>query len=94
VPEDQNLETDFEEIDGEEEYEEISGEEVDRVVESLEQLIASVQSENVKAYLDDALNSIYYLIHDEDEEEEMDDAEIEDETQIDDEVDNTFSEAA
>lgn len=94
MPEDQNLEMDFEEIDGEEEYEEISGEEVDRIVESLEQLIASVQSENVKAYLDEALNSIYYLIHDEDEEDEMDDAEIEDDAQIDDELDETFSEAA
>jgi hypothetical protein len=92
VPEDQNLEMDFEEIAGEEEYEEISGEEVDRVVESLEQLIASVDSENVKAYLDDALNNIYYLIHDEDE--EMDDAEIEADAQIDDELDDTFSEAA
>lgn len=92
MPEDQNLEMDFEEIDGEEEYEEISGEEVDRVVESLEQLIASVDSENVKAYLDDALNNIYYLIHDEDE--EMDDAEIEADAQIDDELDDTFSEAA
>tara|TARA_R110002096_G_scaffold105707_1_gene232524 strand:- start:2497 stop:2775 length:279 start_codon:yes stop_codon:yes gene_type:complete len=92
VPEDQNLEMDFEEIEGEEEYEEISGEEVDRVVESLEQLIASVDSENVKAYLDDALNNIYYLIHDEDE--EMDDAEIEADAQIDDELDDTFSEAA
>ncbi len=92
MPEDQNLEMDFEEIDGEEEYEETSGEEVDRVVESLEQLIASVDSENVKAYLDDALNNIYYLIHDEDE--EMDDAEIEDDAQIDDELDDTFSEAA
>ncbi|QDT48346.1 hypothetical protein [Symmachiella dynata] len=92
MPEDQNLEMDFEEIEGEEEYEEISGEEVDRVVESLEQLIASVDSENVKAYLDDALNNIYYLIHDEDE--EMDDAEIEADAQIDDELDDTFSEAA
>jgi len=93
VPEDQNLEMDFDEINGEEEFEEISGEEVDRVVESLEELIASVESENIKAYLDDALNSIYYLIHDEDE--EMEDAEFEDDdAEIDDELDEPLSDAA
>lgn len=73
MPEEQNLETEFEEFDGEE-YEEISGEEVDRVVDSLEQLIESVESENIKAFLDDALNNIYYLVHDEEEEEYEDDA--------------------
>lgn len=91
MPEDQNLEMDFENIDGDE-YEEISGEEVDRIVESLEELIASVESENIKAYLDDALNNIYYLIHD--EEEEMDDAEYEDDAEIEDELDETLPDAA
>lgn len=38
-------------------YEEISSEEVDRVVESLESLMASVDSENIRAILEDATNN-------------------------------------
>lgn len=79
MTEEQNSEQDFVELDIEtdtdelEEYEEISGEEVDRVVEELEKLIATVQSENIQVYLEEALNEIYSLVHDdEDEEEEFD----------------------
>lgn len=68
-----------EEVGIDEEYEEICGEEVDRVVEALEQLITTVNSENIKSYLDEALNEIYYLIHEEGEEdEEYEDEEFED----------------
>ena len=65
-----------EELDGTEEYEEISGEEVDRIVESLEVMMESVESENIKAYLDEALNSIYYLVHDDEEDEGEDEMPI------------------
>ena len=46
------------------EFEEITSDEVDRVVEQLEQLMQSVGSENIRFHLDEALNSIYYLIYD------------------------------
>lgn len=45
-------------------YEEISSEEVDRVVESLESLMASVDSENIRAILEDATNNVYFLVYD------------------------------
>lgn len=45
------------------EYEEISGEEVDRAVEALDRLIAGVQSENIKHYLEEAASNIYYLVY-------------------------------
>jgi hypothetical protein len=51
------------------EYEEISSEEVDSVVEALDRLIAGVQSENIKHYLEEAASNIYYLVY---EEEELD----------------------
>ena len=53
-----------------EEFEEITSDEVDRVVEQLEQLMESVGSENIRFHLDEALNSIYYLIYDDAETEE------------------------
>lgn len=46
------------------EYEEISSAEVDRVVESLELLIDSVSSENIRAYLNEAADNVYSLIYD------------------------------
>ena len=52
------------------EYEEISSDEVDRVVDSLEDLIAGVESENIKTHLEDALNAVYYLVYDEEEDDE------------------------
>lgn len=52
------------------EFEEISSEEVDRVVEALDRLIAGVQSENIKHYLEEAASNIYYLVY----EEEVDEA--------------------
>ena len=51
----------------EEDYEEITSEEVDRVVATLEDLIDSVQSENIKAYLQEASNNVFYLIYEDDD---------------------------
>ena len=48
------------------EYEEISGEEVDRVVAALEQLMGSVESENVRGYLEEALDNIHGLFYGDD----------------------------
>lgn len=56
-----------------EEYEEISSDEVDRVVESLEQLIATVESENIQAYLEEASAQILALVYDDDELDEIQD---------------------
>ena len=48
-------------------YEEISSDEVDRVVEALESLMATVDSENIRYFLEEATNSIYLLIYDDDQ---------------------------
>lgn len=47
------------------EYEVISSEEVDRVVEALEDLTETVESDNIRTYLDEAVNNIFYLVYDE-----------------------------
>ena len=52
--------------DWDDDYEEISSDEVDRVVEALETLMATVDSENIRYYLEEATNSIYLLIYDDD----------------------------
>ncbi|QDU40518.1 hypothetical protein Mal4_48760 [Maioricimonas rarisocia] len=49
-------------------FEEISSEEVDRVVEALESLMASVDSENIRAVLEDATNNVYYLVYEDETE--------------------------
>lgn len=54
-------------VEAEYEVEEINVDEVDRVVAALEELIESVESENIKAYLDEASTNIYYLIYEDDE---------------------------
>ena len=47
-----------------EEYEEIDSDEVDRVVSALETLGQSIQSENIRHFIEEASNSIYLsLIH-------------------------------
>ena len=51
------------------EFEEISSEEVDRAVEALDRLIAGVQSENIKHYLEEAASNIYYLVYEEEVDE-------------------------
>lgn len=52
-------------------YEEISSEEVDRVVESLETMMATVDSENIRWFLEDALENVYGLIYSDDEEQDV-----------------------
>jgi len=51
-------------LDDVEEYEEITSDEVDHIVETLEALVEAVESENIKVYLEDAVNSIHSLIYD------------------------------
>ena len=55
-------------LDGED-YEEISSDEVDRVVAELEKLIGTVQSVNIQSALEDAMNEIYYLVYEDEEDE-------------------------
>jgi|HubBroStandDraft_5_1064220.scaffolds.fasta_scaffold58195_2 hypothetical protein len=57
------------------EYEEITSDEVDRIVEQLERLSETVKSENIKSYIEDAINSIFFLVYEEDEVLKKDDAE-------------------
>ena len=52
------------------EYEEIAYEEVDRVCAALEELRDTVESQNIQAYLDDAINNIYGLVYEEGAEDE------------------------
>lgn len=52
------------------EYEEIAYEEVDRVCAALEELRDSVESQNIQAYLDDAINNIHGLVYEEGDEEQ------------------------
>jgi len=47
-----------------EEYEEITSDEVDRVVAALDALMQSVASENIRAHLSEAADSVYALIYD------------------------------
>ena len=51
-------------------YEEIAYEEVGRVCTALEELRDTVQSQNVRAYLDDAIHSVFYLVYEDDETDE------------------------
>lgn len=60
---------DAEELVDEEEYEEITSEEVDRVVAALDELAESTESQNIRAYLEEAATNIYCLIYDADEED-------------------------
>ena len=55
------------------EFEEINSEEVDRVVEALDRLIAGVQSENIKHYLEEAASNIYYLVYEDEADQANDD---------------------
>ena len=52
------------------EYEEITSDEVDRVVEQLEKLMETVSSENIKTYLEEAVNNIFFLLYDDEDEAE------------------------
>ena len=52
-----------------EEYEEITSDEVDRVVEALEKLTATIDSENIRVILENASNDIWYLVYDDEDAE-------------------------
>ena len=49
------------------EFEEICSDEVDRVVETLDNLIENTQSENIKNFLEEASSNIYYLVYEDDD---------------------------
>ena len=48
-------------------FEEISSDEVDRVVEALEALAATAESENIRYFLEEATLKIYLLVYGDDE---------------------------
>ena len=58
--------------DSEEEFEEITSDEVDRVIETLEDLAENVASENIRSHLENAVNEIFYLVYN-DEDLDLDD---------------------
>lgn len=49
------------------EYEEINSEEVDRVVAAIEELMATTNSETIKAFLEECSTNVYYLVYDDEE---------------------------
>ena len=61
------------EEESEEEFEEITSDEVDRVIETLENLVENVQSENIRAHLENAVNEIFYLVYNDEDLESDDD---------------------
>lgn len=76
---DDNLDENYAPIDGidTDEFEEINSEEVDRIVGVIEELLPTIESENVKSLLEEAMNNIYYLVYDEEDEElEDEDGEV------------------
>lgn len=62
---DQNFHDGFDGSD--EEYEEITSDEVDRVVEQLERLMETVDSENIKSHLEDAIKNIFFLVYEDED---------------------------
>ena len=63
--------------DSEDEFEEITSDEVDRVIETLESLVEGVESENIRAHLENAVNEIFYLVYNDDDLQSDDDLEAE-----------------
>ena len=49
------------------EYEKVSSDEVDNVVAALENLSETVTSEAIKDLLDECLNSVYYLVYEDED---------------------------
>jgi hypothetical protein len=52
-----------------EEFEEITSDEVDRVVAALDDLMESIDSLNIRSYLEEAATNIYCLVYDAEEDE-------------------------
>ncbi len=80
--------------ENEEQFEEITSEEVDRVVAQLETLIESTESENIRSYLEEAMNEVYYLVYEEEASEETSDEEWDTEIEASDADEEDISEAA
>ena len=72
---DEQLENVEDKLEISDEYEEICSDEVDRVVETLEQLAEDVASENIRTMLEEASQSVYELIYDGEEDAEADESE-------------------
>ena len=72
IDEDAKCEAHREGMEEEYEEEEITSEEVDRVLESLTNLLESVESETVHEYLEETYNQIFSLIYEEEEVTEED----------------------
>jgi len=54
-----------------EDYEIITSEEVDRILDALDQLIASTTSENIRSHLEEAADGIYALVYTDEESSEL-----------------------
>ena len=86
----------YDEVDGDVEYEEIeeeiSSDEVDRVLETLSNLMENVESETIHEYLEESYNHIFSLVYEDEEasaeveEEEDDDEDFEMEDDMDDDI--------
>ena len=78
IDEDAKCEAHREGMEEEYEEEEITSEEVDRVLESLTNLLESVESATVHEYLEETYNQIFSLIYEEEEvtEEEVTEEEV------------------
>jgi len=74
------------------EYEEITSEEVDRVLESLTNLLETVESETIHEYLEEAYNQVFSLVYEEEgEAEEGEVAELQtDEAAFEDELEDEY----
>lgn len=54
-------------LSAEDEFEEISSDEVDRVCAVLDDLIETVQSENIQAFLEECSNNIFALVYEDED---------------------------
>ncbi len=74
------------------EYEEVTSEEVDRVLESLTNLLETVESETIHEYLEEAYNHVFGLMYEEEaESEEGEVAELQtDEAAFEDELEDEY----
>jgi hypothetical protein len=84
------------ELDSADEYEEISSDEVDRIVEALEELAEGVASENIRVLLEEASQSVYDLVYDDEDLVEVDESDdlLADEDLLAEEDDDLTAEAA
>ena len=84
IDEDAKCEAHREGMEEEYEEEEITSEEVDRVLESLTNLLESVESATVHEYLEETYNQIFSLIYEEEEvtEEEVTEEEVTEEDEM------------